>query len=123
VLLVAAGWAGPIGKGLIQVKLADDAAQCVESLNPQGASWQGDTITWYFENLEPTADHNIVIRYRQGTHHALGLKPGIDSLLAALQQRSNKNWSEAVKLAQRIGTKECLHALGTENGHETQPGH
>ncbi|MBN1918644.1 MAG: DUF4424 family protein [Verrucomicrobia bacterium] len=114
VLATGAGWSGPIGKGLIRVRLADEAAHCIEALNPHGASWQGDTITWTFEDLEPTAEHNIVIRYRQGTHHAIGLKPGIDNLLAALRQRNHKNWLAAVELAKHIGTVECLNALGLE---------
>jgi hypothetical protein len=113
VLATGAGWHGPIGKGLIEVKLADDAANCIESLKGPGtASWQGDTITWTFTDLEPTADDNIAIGYRQGTYHALGLKPGIDNILAALKQRSHKNWSAASELAKRIGTKECVEALG-----------
>ena len=120
VLATGAGWAGPIGKGLIQVKLTDAAARCVESLNPRGATWQSDIISWSFENLEPTAADNIVIRYRQGTHRAISLKPGIDNLLAALKQRSNKHWSDAVELAKRIGTKECLEALGIESAATSQ---
>jgi hypothetical protein len=120
VLATGAGWHGPIGKGLIEVKLVDDAARCIESLNPHGASWQGDTITWTFSSLEPTEEHDIVIGYRQGTHHAIGLKPGIDNLLAALKQRSHEHWAEAVELAKRIGTKECLAAIGVQTTAVTE---
>jgi len=111
VLATGAGWHGPIGEAVIEVKLTDDAAKCVESLKPHGASWQKDTITWVFKDLEPTADHDISIRYRQGTYHKLGLKPGLNAVLAILQNNSHADWRAVAELATSIGTKECTEAL------------
>jgi hypothetical protein len=112
VLATGAGWHGPIGKGLIEVTLADAAANCIESLNPRGASWQGNMITWRFEDLEPTKEHDIRIGYRQGSYYQLGLRPGLDSILAVLRNRSHKDWSAVAELAKRIGAVECYTALG-----------
>lgn len=110
VMATGAAWHGPIGEAVIEVKLADDAAKCIELLSPGRASWQNDTITWRFHNIEPRTSTNIVIGYRQGTYRQLGLKPGIESILAVLKDESHEHWEAVAELAKRIGTIECLRA-------------
>ena len=58
-----AGWAGPIGIARIIVRLNDESARRIDSLEPGNASRAGDTIVWQFSQFEPTRHHNIRVRF------------------------------------------------------------
>lgn len=112
IMATGAGWHGRIAQGLITVKLADGAARCIESLQGPGTvSWEGDTITWRFKNLEPKERHNVEIGYRQGAYRRLGLKPGIEGIMAVLRDKSHKHWRAVAVFAETIGAPELIRAI------------
>jgi hypothetical protein len=61
-----AGWAGPIGIARIIVRLNDESARRIESLEPANPFRAGDTIVWQFSQFEPTQRHNIRVRFGSG---------------------------------------------------------
>lgn len=106
VMTSGAGWAGPIGRGLVRVIVPEgiprqqysDSLICYWDVS-SGASSRGDTLEWAFTALEPTSDVEISARYRYWTEGIYYLTDMMD-LASGL---SNLTWEEGSVYASIMG--------------------
>jgi hypothetical protein len=109
-LRTGAPWKGRIEEAVVRVKLLGTARNSIWSLHPAGASWQDDTITWRFENIEPTRAHDIRIGCGGSN---LRSEPTLSpqEIGTILQDPTHEQWARAASRARSLGTVELLSAL------------
>ncbi|MBI2922623.1 MAG: hypothetical protein HYY18_16345 [Planctomycetes bacterium] len=92
VLETGARWKNPIGRVTVTLRCAGElSTDHVTALGPvAGAVHKGDSVEWTFENLEPTAAHNIEIRYHTGLTW--------DQLVAETSEEAKIHWSARKEL-------------------------
>lgn len=104
VLETGARWKNPIGRATVTFRCAGELSMDhVTGLAPiPGAVHGGDSVTWTFENLEPTAAHNIEIRYHSGRTW--------DQLVAETAEEAKLHWSAKKELLAMLAAAPARYA-------------